>query len=84
MDKNKHIMDAVKSIEEKGEEGLLGFVISENIDNYEETGTSVLDMIHRHPEQATLLSDMLIAICGWSLESLLKEMDKRRNYYLTL
>jgi len=81
---NKDIMDAVKSIEEKEEEGLLGFAISENIENYEETGASVLALFRNHPEQATLLSDMLVAICGWSLPSLLKEMDNRREYYLTL
>ena len=84
MNNTENIMNAVKCIEEKEEEGLLGFVISENIENYEETGASVLALLKSHPEQATLLNDMLVAICGWSLDSLLKEMDDRRKYYLTL
>lgn len=84
MNNTADIMDAVKCIEEKEEEGLLGFVISENIDSYENTGESVLALFKSHPEQASLLSDMLVAICGWGLESLLTEMDEKREYYLTL
>lgn len=84
MNNTENIMSAVKSIEEKEEEGLLGFVISENIDSYDDTGKSVISLLKSHPEQASLLEDMLIAICGFSIDSLLKEMDEKREYYLTL
>ena len=79
--KSERIMEAVDRIRNFDDEDLLGFVISESIDNYTETGQDVLRLFETYPEHAELLDKMLIAICGWSIESLEDEMEEKRNYF---
>lgn len=84
--KSERIMEAVNKIcgrnVDEDESGLLGFCIRENDDSpYSETGNSVLFMFNQHPEHAELLDNMLIAVCGCGIESLLDKMDRERDYY---
>lgn len=74
------IRKAVGQIEHE-DAGLLGFVVSENIDNYTETGLDIIRLFETYPEQAEWFDKMLIAVCGWSIESLLDRMEERRDYY---
>lgn len=64
--------------------GLLGFCIESEIDSYKETGNGVIDTFKRHPEQADILEEMLIAICGWGIESLKEKMEENAEYYSRL
>lgn len=64
--------------------GLLGFCIESEIDSYQEAGNGVIDTFKRHPEQADVLEEMLIAICGWGIESLKEKMEENAEYYSRL
>lgn len=81
--KNKAITDSVKEID-FDDAGLLGFVISENIDCYEDAGNSVIGMFNRYPEHAKLLNEMLAAISGYGIDTLKEQMEEQREYYNSL
>lgn len=80
----KKVMDAVKEIEESGYSepgGLLGFCIESEIDSYDKVGNGIISVFNRHPEQADILEEMLIAICGWGVEGLKERMEENAEYY---
>lgn len=64
--------------------GLLGFCIENQIDNYAKAGESIIATFKRHPQQADVLEEMLIAICGWGMESLKERMEENADYYSSL
>lgn len=76
-------MEMVKQVRENEDEGLLGFIISSSMegDEYETVGKSVLRTFEKYPEHAEILQEMLIAISGWKLESLIEDMEDERDYY---
>ena len=84
--KNKQL-EAVNRIEnfpDADADGLFGFCIMGGQDeaySYRDVGCSTLDMFKEYPEQAELLEKMLIAISGYSLDSLLKKMEQEQDYY---
>ena len=80
-DRAERIMETVERIYDADDEGLLGFCIRETDDTYYDTGYGVIHMFKEYPEHAELLDMMLIAICGWSIESLENEMEKNRDYF---
>lgn len=91
MSKQEKIMEAVKKIQNYDMEdafGCFGFVISDasmNPDNcYEDIGRYVIRCFNQYPEQADILDEMLTAICGWSISSLIEDMERKRSYYEAL
>ena len=86
--KNTTIMNAINNIYNKEDEGLLGFCVREEVENdqenYERVGNYIVYLFKKYPEQAEILEEMLIAICGWGIESLRKIMEEQRNYYKSL
>ena len=82
--KSERIMEAVDRSRNTDDEELLGFVISESIDNYTETGQDVLRLFETYPEQAERFDNMLVAVCGWGIESLLDRMEEQRDYFESL
>ena len=86
--KNTTIMNIVNNIYSAKDEGLLGFCVREEVENDTENHMKVGDYIvylfKKYPEQAELLEEMLIAICGWGIESLRKIMEEQREYYESL
>lgn len=78
------VMNAVKEIEGSDypePDGLLGFCIESEIDSYKKTGSGVIDVFNRYPEQAGILEEMLIAICGWGIDGLKERMAEKAEYY---
>lgn len=86
--KNIAIMNSVNDIYNKEDEGLLGFCVREEVENDTENhgkvGSYIVYLFKKYPEQAELLEEMLIAICGWGIESLRKIMEEQREYYESL
>lgn len=64
--------------------GLFGFCIESQIDSYEKVGENILGTFKRHPQQADILEELLIAICGWGMESLKERMEENAEYYSSL
>lgn len=80
----KKVMDAIKRIEESEYQepgGLLGFCIENEIDSYDKAGNGIISVFNRHPEQADILEEMLIAICRWGVEGLKERMEENAEYY---
>ena len=88
LDKNTTIMNAVNSIYNKEEEDLFGFCVRNEVMNdmesFEKTGHHILYTFKKFPEQAKILEEMLIAICGWGIGSLQQIMEEQREYYDSL
>ena len=86
-EKAKIIMKEVDKIDHD-DAGLLGFVISESVNDYEnsytEIGQDVIRLFETYPEQAEWFEKMLIAISGWGIEHLRREMEDQRDYYDSL
>ena len=83
----KKVMDAVKGIEESDYPepvGLLGFCIESEIDSYDKAGNGIISVFNRHPDQADILEEMLIAICGWGIEGLKERMEENAEHYSEL
>lgn len=81
MSEAERILKTVDRIYNADDEDLLGFCIRETNDTYEDTGNGVIQMFKEYPEHAELLDKMLIAICGWGIESLEDEMEEKRDYF---
>ena len=85
--KEEKIMQQVDKIEHE-DAGLLGFVVFESINDYdnsyEETGQDIIRLFETYPEQAEWFEKMLIAVCGWGIEFLRREMESQRDYYDSL
>lgn len=90
MSKAEEVMKIVGEIENFGNgeypdvAGLFGFSIESEIDDYRQTGMSVMSVFGNHPDKADILEEMLVAICGWSLSSLKEKMAEKADYYRSL
>lgn len=77
-------LEQIENFPDNNPEGLFGFCIMGGQDeaySYRDVGCSTLEMFKEYPEQAELLEKMLIAISGYSLESLLAKMVREQDYY---
>ena len=57
-------LEAFEEMSYEGKEGLLGFTVLEEENDYYDTGRSILRMFETYPEHAELLNEMLAAVCG--------------------
>lgn len=77
-------LEQIENFPDNNPEGLFGFCIMGGQDecySYTDVGQATIEMFKQHPEQAELLEEMLIAISGYSLNSLLEKMKNEQDYY---
>ncbi len=88
LDKNTIIMNTVNNIYNQEEEELFGFCVRNEVMNdmesFKKTGHYILYTFKKFPEQAEILEEMLIAICGWGIGSLQRIMEEQREHYDSL
>lgn len=80
----KKDLDAIDEMEESRDR--LGFAISEAVttDDYSEIGKSILRLARRYPDQLGMIEEVTVAICGYSFESLRKQMEEQKEYWDSL
>ena len=80
----KKDLDAIDEMEESRDR--LGFAISEAVttDDYSEIGKSILRLARRYPDQLGMIEETTVAICGYSFESLRKQMEEQKEYWDSL
>lgn len=82
--KQLEVVSKIENFPDADADGLFGFCIMGGQDeaySYRDVGYSTLKMFKDYPEQAELLEKMLIAISGYSLDSLFKKMEQEQDYY---
>lgn len=89
MRNNDEIMNDIREIEKFDDyEGLLGFSVIESVNekdnSYSDVGSHLLSLIERKPECADIIEETVIAITGWSFESLIRQMRSNKDYYSSL
>ncbi len=84
-------MTAKKSysmIKNNEDHGLLGFVISESVNemdnSYEEIGRRLDEVISNNPDQIDLIEKIVIALTGYCFETIKDKMEDNREYYNSL
>lgn len=86
--KNELIMDAVNRIYNTNDEGLLAFCVKEEMESdtesYQKMGSYIVYLFKKYSEEAEILEEMLIAICGWGIGSLQQIMEEQRLNYENL
>lgn len=69
-------------------EGLLGFAVMESVsdvdNSYSDVGKGLLQLVESKPEYAGIIEETVIAITGWSFNSLINEMRAKKDYYYSL
>ena len=92
-EKERKLLKTLKEIESfpnSNAKGLFGFcVVDEDADgmlsnSYNDIGSSILSIFKQYPEQVEILEKMLIAISGYGLDSLLKRMEEKNDYFNSL
>ena len=82
MNKAMHIYEPIK---EFNNDGLLGFVISESVNemdnSYEDMGRNLINLIERNPDQIDLIERVVIALTGYSFETIKDRMEYNKEYY---
>lgn len=68
--------------------GLLGFTIAESVNemdnSYEDIGYGLVSVIEDHPEQIDLIEKVVIALSGYSFETIIEKMEDNSDYYNSL
>lgn len=82
---NTEILEVVNKMDREND-GLLGFTIAQAIEEpdngYETIGSSVISVFEKYPESANILDEMLIAVTGYSIKTLIQErMSEEENTY---
>ena len=86
---NKDIIKDVKAIDKMSEGAeRLGFAIDNavrEVDNsYYDMGRYLLGLVRDYPDQAGIIEQTVIAICGFGFDSLKEHMKEEREDYLSL
>ena len=79
---------AVRQIERMKEScGRLGYEIGADFYDddpgvsYGDIGGDIIDLVHRYPEHADLIEDVVIAVCGYGFETLKERMKEHKSYW---
>lgn len=80
--------EAYEKIEKMDNPGLLGFTISESVNemdnSYEDIGYSLDNVIYDNPGQIDLIEKVVIALSGYTFETIIDKMKDNEEYYNSL